>query len=147
MSLVKWQPMRSLISPVDEWNRFLTDFFGDMLEDSYVGRTWVPAVDIQEDNDNYIVHADLPGMSKKDIHINVKDNILSIEGERKYEHEDKKDNFHRIERSYGTFKRSFRLPEEVRADKITAKFKDGVLTINLPKAEEVKSKAIEIKVA
>jgi HSP20 family protein len=139
--------MRSLLSPVDEWNRFLSDFFGDMWEDTYLGRNWAPAVDIQEKDDRYVVQADLPGMSKKDIHINVKDNVLTIEGERKYEKEDKRDNYHRIERSYGTFKRCFRLPEEVQENKITAKFKDGVLTIDLPKAEEVKSKAIEIKVS
>ena len=147
MSLVKWNPRRNLVSGFNEWDRFLSDFFGDMDIPAQLPSSWSPSVDIQETNDKYLVTADLPGLSRKDINISIKEDILTISGERKYETKDEKKNYYRMERGFGRFNRSFRLPDEVLADKITAKFKDGVLSVEIPKAEEVKPKEIEIKVS
>ena len=124
----------------------MSDFFGNRLEDTELN-DWTPAVDIIEDNDNFVVIADLPGLTKKDISINIKENMLTISGERKTTAKDEDKNYCRAERRFGTFKRSFQLTDQVVASKITASFKDGVLTVNVPKAEEVKPKEIEIKVS
>jgi len=107
--------------------------------------TWLPAMDIRESKDGYTVTAELPGMSKKDFNIAVEDNVLTISGERSLETEGEDENYHRIERSYGSFKRSFTLPIQVVQDKVDARYKDGILTIALPKAEEAKQRKIEIK--
>ena len=106
---------------------------------------WLPAMDIRESKDAYTVTAELAGMSKKDFDIAVEDNVLTISGERSFEDEREDENYHRIERSYGSFKRSFTLPIQVIQDKVDARYKDGILTIGLPKAEEAKQRKIEIK--
>ena len=108
---------------------------------------WVPAVNISEDDREYVIKAELPEVDKKDVKIGVEDGVLSIQGERTKEKEEKGKKFHRIESSYGSFFRSFTLPENVAEDKLTADFKDGVLVVHLPKTEKPKSKAIEVKVA
>ncbi len=147
MTLVRWNPMRQRMMPtVHEWDRLMSDFFGDRLEDTEL-TDWTPSVDIVEDKDAFVVTADLPGLTKKDISINIKENMLTISGERKSDIKDEGKNYCRTERRYGAFKRSFQLTDKVIADKITASFKDGVLTVNVPKAEEVKPKEIEIKVS
>ena len=147
MTLVRWNPTRQRMMPtVHEWDRLMNDFFNEGLEDTELSN-WTPAVDIVEDNDAFIVTADLPGLTKKDISINIKENMLTVSGERKSEIKDEKRNYCRTERRDGIFKRSFQLTDQVLADKITANFKDGVLTVNVPKAEEVKPKEIEIKVS
>lgn len=147
MTLIRWNPARQRMMPTEvEWDRLMRDFVGDRLEDTEL-TNWTPAVDITEDNDSFVVTADLPGLTKKDISINIKENMLTISGERKSEIKDEKRNYCRTERRYGTFKRSFQLTDQVLADKITATFKDGVLTVDVPKAEEVKPKEIEIKVS
>jgi HSP20 family protein len=147
MTLVRWNPTRNRMMPtVHEWDRLMSDFFNDGLEDTELSN-WTPAVDIVEDNDAFVVTADLPGLTKKDISINIKENMLTVSGERKSVIKDEKRNYCRTERRYGAFKRSFQLTDKVIADKITASFKDGVLTVNVPKAEEVKPKEIEIKVS
>ncbi|NQV37504.1 MAG: Hsp20/alpha crystallin family protein [Candidatus Marinimicrobia bacterium] len=146
MTQVKWNPRNNMISNFNEWDRFLTDFFGDMNVQAQNSSNWNPNVDIQETNDEYIVTADLPGLKKKDINISLKENTLSISGERNVESKDEKKNHYRMERGFGQFNRSFRLPDEILEDKISANFKDGVLTVEIPKAEEVKPKEIEIKV-
>jgi HSP20 family protein len=105
-----------------------------------------PAVNIEENENEYIISAELPGVEKKDVKITFEDGALSISGEKKVENEDKKDNFHRIERRYGVFSRSFAIPSSIVIDKIDASFKDGVLRVVLPKAEEAKPKQIEVKV-
>ncbi|MFQ6605346.1 MAG: Hsp20/alpha crystallin family protein [Fidelibacterota bacterium] len=144
MTLVKWNPRRNLLS---EWDRFLNDFFADGWDNMVpTSGTWVPETDIRETKDDYIVTADLPGLTKKDINISLKEDVLTISGERKFERKDEDDSYFRMERNYGMFNRSFRLPDAVKPDKISAKFKDGVLTVHIPKAEEVKPKQIEIKV-
>ncbi len=147
MTLIRWNPVRQRMMPmVAEWDHLMNGFFNDRLEDTEL-TDWTPAIDITEDNDAFLVTADLPGLTKKDININIKENMLTISGERKTEKKDENKNYYRTERRYGAFKRSFQLTDKVIADKITASFKDGVLTVNVPKAEEVKPKEIDIKVS
>ena len=147
MTLVRWNPTRHRMMPtVHEWDRLMSDVFTDRFEDTSLSE-WTPAIDITEDNDAFIVVADLPGLTKKDIGINIKENMLTISGERKIEKKDENKNYCRTERRDGIFKRSFQLTDQVISDNITASFKDGVLTVNVPKAEEVKPKEIEIKVS
>jgi HSP20 family protein len=105
-----------------------------------------PALDVSEDKENVYVSADLPGVEEKDVKLNLQDNILTLSGEKREEKETKEKNFHRIERSYGSFSRSITLPCQVAAEKATAKFKNGVLNVTLPKKEEAKAKEINIKV-
>ena len=107
-------------------------------------RTWMPAVDIRETEEAYEVAAELPGMSKKDINITLEDNVLTLSGERRFEKESEKDNYHRIERAYGSFSRSFTLGHGVDSEGVKAAFKDGVLTITVPKREESKPRKIAI---
>jgi HSP20 family protein len=108
---------------------------------------WSPEVDISEDDQGYLLKADLPEMKKDDVRVTVEDGILSVSGERKSEKEDQKRKFHRIERSSGNFRRSFTLPEDADSMKVTAEFRDGVLKVHLPTTARPKSKAIEVKVA
>jgi HSP20 family protein len=107
---------------------------------------WTPAVDIYENNDSVVVKAELPGVEKDQISVEVKDGILTMRGERKLEKEVKEESYHRIERSYGTFQRSFSLPVSVNQDKVTARFQDGVLEVKLPKKEQAKPKQIQVDV-
>jgi HSP20 family protein len=106
---------------------------------------WAPQVDVEETTDAIIIRADLPGLEKKDISISVEDHKLTIRGERKNEVEDKKSNYHRVERTYGSFRRSFSLPANVQTDSVEASYKDGVLEVSVPKSEVAKPKSIEIK--
>ncbi len=151
MALVRWSPARELMNIQEEMNRLLNRFFGpSLLEETELPTTttvWQPLVDIKETNNEFIVTAELPGMKKDDIHIAYKDGVLTIEGERKQEKEEKDVNFHRVERRYGKFYRTFQLPSQIQEDKIEATYKDGVLTIVLPKAEEARAKEIEVKVS
>ncbi len=150
MALVRWRPTRDLMTLQEEMNRIFDRFFGpSLLEEREVmtPTTWYPNVDISENKDEFIVTAELPGMKKDDIHITYKDGVLSIEGERKQEKEEKDVNYHRVERTYGKFCRTFQLPTLVQQDKITANYKDGILEIHLPKVEEAKPKEIEVKVS
>lgn len=107
---------------------------------------WMPAVDVAEEENEYIAKVELPGVNKDDVKITLESNILMIRGEKKAEKETKDKNYHRTERSYGSFQRSFTLPMTVKSDKIDAAYKDGILTIVLPKAEEAKPKQFEVKV-
>lgn len=105
---------------------------------------YTPAVDVQETKDAYIVEADIPGIKKEDIQIEVLENTVTIQGAREHEIEEKKDNYHRIERKYGSFKRSFKVPGGFQHDKVKATFTDGVLKLDLPKQDELKAKQIEV---
>ena len=149
MPIVRWRPMRDMMNVQDEMNRLFDRFFGRELwdDDERMNQmNWVPVVDIKEDKDEFVVSAELPGMKKEDVHITFNNGNLAIEGERKKEQEEKDANYHRVERSYGKFYRSFQLPSGIQANKILADFKDGILKITLPKSEEVKPKEIEVKV-
>ncbi|CUS76560.1 heat shock protein Hsp20 [Candidatus Kryptonium thompsonii] len=150
MTLIRWSPIRDLATEIfdlqKEINRMFDRFFRGFEDEEIRMISWSPRVDISETDDEYIVRAEIPGVSKDDVKITIKDDILTISGEKKQEKEAKGENFHRIERVYGSFSRSFALPGSVKVDKVEAKFKDGVLTIKLPKVEEAKPREIEIKV-
>lgn len=107
---------------------------------------WAPSLDVSETKDNIAVKAEVPGMDAKDIDISLANDVLTVKGEKKQQKEEKDENYHRVERSYGAFSRSIRLPREVQSDKIKANYKNGVLKITLPKSEEAKKKEIKIKV-
>ncbi len=141
MTLMRWTPWQELEGMQRTLSRLLDD--SGVTASTDFG-TWLPAVDIRETEDALLVHAELPGIDKKDIHVDVRDGVLTISGERKYEKDVKEESVHRTERAYGRFSRSFSLPHTVDADKVEAKMKDGVLEIRLPKTESAKPKAIEI---
>ena len=124
---------------LDNW--FDTSSFTEPLEG-----LWTPAVDIEENEGKYLVKADLPGLKKKDIHLELHDGYLTLKGERKSEKEEKKENYHRTERTYGTFQRSFKVPEGVTEKDIKAKYHDGVLELTIPTPQVEKPKAIDVKV-
>jgi len=150
MAIVKWRPTRDMISIQDEMNRLFDRFFSrDILdgEEFIHPAQWSPAVDISENKDEFVVSAELPGMGKNDIQVTFVDGSLKIEGERTKEKEEKNVNYHRVERVHGKFCRSFQLPTAVQQNKISADFKDGMLTVRLPKAEEAKPKAIDVKIS
>ncbi|NOR17694.1 Hsp20 family protein [candidate division WOR-3 bacterium] len=142
--LTKWEPFSDLVSLRDDMDRFFETFFGQHPEDRE--GFWTPILDIEESNGNIVVKAEIPGMEKDEIKVSVRNNMLSISGERKQEIETKDKTFHRIERSYGKFSRIITLPSEVDADKIKAAYKDGVLNIILPKPESMKPKQIEVEI-
>jgi HSP20 family protein len=147
MALMRWRPMRDLLSIQEEVNRLFDEFFGKFPSRLDVFETgWTPSVDIIETKDDIVVEAELPGIRQEDINVSITDNVLTIKGEKKQEKEVKEENYHRIERSYGAFQRSFTLPTAVQADKAKASFKDGVLKVVIPKAEEAKPKEIKIEV-
>ena len=139
-----WEPFRDLVSMRADMDRLFSSFFGRLPEDT--DGFWSPALDIEENNGNLIVKAEIPGMKKDDIKVSVHNNVLSITGERKQEKETKNKTIHRIERSYGRFSRAITLPSEVDEDKVKASYKDGVLNITLPKPESMKPKQIEVEV-
>lgn len=145
MSLVRWDPFAELEDVSTRLNRF----FGRRpmgAEGSMTVTEWTPVVDVEENNEGYLVKAELPGLKREDIKVTVNNGMLMLQGERRAEKEEKGKRFHRIERSYGSFYRSFTLPEGVNDEKLNAEFKDGVLTIMIPKAPEVKPKAVQIQV-
>lgn len=152
MAIVKFSPVRELLDVERQFNKMfntLGNRFGlseRNSDDEYENAVWMPLTDIAEDKDNYYLKADLPGIKKDDVKISYTNDSLSISGERAHEKESKEKQYHRIERSYGKYYRSFRLPEKIKEDKINAEFKDGQLNVTIPKAEEVKPKEINIKV-
>lgn len=145
MTLVKINPRRNYLSPWSHWDHLFRDVFNK--DDFYPNSNWTPAVDIREDSTSFSMQVDLPGISKKDIRVNIKDGVLTITGERSFDNKDKDDTYYRSERGYGKFNRCFRLPEEIIEDNISASFKNGVLNITVPKAEEIPAKELDIKVA
>jgi len=149
MAIVRWRPFQELMNLRNEMDRLFDEFFGRTSErfGLEVGEgVWSPDVDISETDNEIIVSAELPGVKKEDIKITLQDNVLTLRGEKKQEKETKDENFHRVERSYGVFQRSFTLPATVDAKNIKAGYKNGVLKIRLPKAEEAKKKEIPIAV-
>jgi HSP20 family protein len=125
---------------------FRAAFSPAMAEGESSTRTWTPPVDIDEEGDNLVLKAELPGINPNDVEVRVEENTLYLKGERKFEKEVKEENYHRVERAYGTFARTFSLPNTVDSEKVTANFKHGVLTLTLPKKEEAKPKTIKINV-
>ena len=145
MAIQRWRPSGMLTSLQKDINRLFEDFWPMRREDFEEGML-SPAIDVSEDKDNVYVVADLPGVEEKDIKLNFQNGILSLSGEKSEEKESKGKNFHRVERSYGSFSRSIALPTHIDAEKATAVFKNGVLEVTLPKKEEAKPKEISIRV-
>jgi HSP20 family protein len=148
MAMVRWEPFRDLISLQDRMNRMFDESYRTRgsEEDWALGGTWAPAVDIFEREGQIVLKAELPGVDPKDVQIHVENNVLTLSGERKFDNEVKKESYHRVERSYGAFTRSFHLPNTVDVGNIKADYKDGVLNVALPKREEAKPKQITINV-
>jgi HSP20 family protein len=145
--LAKWNPFREL---EDIQNRLSSRFGRTSLrglgEESMTVSEWTPLVDLAEDDKEYLIKAELPEVKKEDVKVTVENGVLTITGERKFEKEEENKKYHRIERAYGSFMRSFTLPQDAAGDKINAEFKDGVLKVHLPKSAEAKPKSIDVKV-
>lgn len=149
-----WRPFSEMARWEREMERTFEDFFGKRLRPLMDERWWVPrtialpapAVDLYDEKDEIVAKAELPGMGKDDIQVNISDHLLTIKGEKKREEETKEENYYRSERSYGSFSRSVELPAEVQVEKARASFKNGVLEIRLPKTEEAKKKESKVKV-
>ena len=145
MAVVRWDPFRDLGMLQDRMNRLFDDAGRGWRSDEPAATTsWSPSVDIFETEGEIVVKSELPGIDRKDITLHLENNVLTLRGERKFEKETKEENYHRIERSYGNFSRSFSIPTTVDEEKIRADYKDGVLKIILPKKEQAKPKQIKI---
>ena len=147
MSIVRFEPFSGLTAAQNQFDRFLREAFSPAYGAGEAStRTWAPPVDIYENGDNLVLKAELPGVNPDDVEIRVEENTLYLKGERKFEKEVKEQSYHRVERTYGTFTRTFSLPNSIDADKVTAAYKDGILTLTMPKREEAKPKTIKINV-
>ncbi len=146
MALVRWTPMRNLASFQGEMNRLFNDFFRSSIgeEAGWGLSTWIPPIDLYETDEALVLKAELPGVSKDDVSIEIQNNTLILRGERKHEAEVKEDHYHRVERVCGTFHRAVVLPTLVDQDKVQATYTDGVLELRLPKSEAAKPKRIAI---
>jgi HSP20 family protein len=147
MALVRWEPVRELSSLQSEMNRLFNTFFDPPTPgNGGSARRWVPSMDLAETDTHFVLRADLPGLTEEDVSIELEDNVLTVAGERKAEHEAKKEGYYRVERSFGQFRRSLTLPEGVDAESIAATFDNGVLEVRIPKPEERKPHRVAIKV-
>ena len=148
MSIMRWKPRHDVVSIRDEMNRLFDNFFTGWPETrrGLLESEWAPSVDVAETDDEITVTAELPGVKQDEVDIAITDDVLTLKGEKKGGKEVKEKNYHRIERSYGSFQRSISLPSGVQADKAKAAYKDGILTITVPKTEEAKPKQIKIDV-
>jgi HSP20 family protein len=145
MSIVRYDPFRDLRSLQDEVNRLFSTNLSRAFGDEGIARgAWMPNVDIYENKDQIVLEAELPGMTREDFDLSIENNIITLRGERRFEKKDEGDNYHRVERAYGTFTRSFTLPQTVSAEGASAEYKNGVLRVTLPKREEVKARRIEV---
>ena len=149
MALVRWDPFRELEEMSDRLNRMFArpETRTSNGKETMIIADWTPSVDISETEGEYQIKAEIPDVRKDDVKVTVEDGVLTIQGRRNQEKEEKGTKYHRIERSYGSFARTFSLPDVIEADKVNAEFKDGVLNLRLPKSEKAKPKAIEVKVA
>lgn len=148
MNIVKWTPFRELEDIQTRLNRFFGELPARKIEEEGLFfADWTPVVDVQETEKEYLIKAELPEVKKEDVKVEMLDGVLTIEGERKQEKEEKGKKFHKVERAYGKFVRQFALPNEVESTKIAAEFKEGMLNVHLPKAAVAKPKSIEVKVA
>jgi HSP20 family protein len=146
MNLVKWNPWREMETFQNPFGNFFNEpfFVKSWLNDEAGMGRWEPAVDIYDDKDKIVIKAELPGVDKKDIKVDLKEHVLTLKGERSYENEEKEDNYYHKERAFGKFQRAFRLPVNLNPEKINADFKDGVLKIEIPKPEEEEPKKITV---
>jgi HSP20 family protein len=145
MTIVRWEPLRELGSLQNEMNRlFNTVFDAPAPGNGGAMRRWMPAMDLIETDEHFVLRADLPGMGQEDIKIELEDGTLTISGERKAEHESKNEGYYRVERAFGGFSRSLTLPKGIDPEGVNAKFDRGVLEVRIPKPEERKPRRIEI---
>jgi HSP20 family protein len=151
MAIIRWDPFRDLVSLQERMNKLFDESYRGVprgSEDDWaLGGSWAPAVDIYEQGSDIVLKAELPGVDAKDVDIRIENSTLTLRGERKFDNEVKKESYHRIERSYGAFTRSFTLPSVVDQANIKAEFRDGVLRVTMPKREEAKPKQITINVS
>jgi HSP20 family protein len=144
MALVRWDPARELDSLQSDMNRLFDRFFDTRTNGSSAGRRWVPAMDLAETKDHLVLRGDLPGLTEDDIEIEIKDNVLTVSGERKAENEEKGEGYHRVERAFGRFSRSLSLPQGIDPEQVDAKFDKGVLEVRIPKPAEAKPTRVQI---
>lgn len=145
MAIIRWDPFRDLITLREKMNRLFEEAFTSRGEEKdLVASTWTPSVDIYETENALVLSAEVPGIEEKDIEIKIEDSTLTLKGERKFEKETKEENYHRIERAYGSFYRSFTLPHYIDQDKIKAEHENGVLKITMPKKSELKPRKLKI---
>jgi len=148
MAIVRWEPFRDLVTTQESFNRLFNQTFSQLFDGPEPGvRTWAPAVDVYETEQNLVLKAEIPGIDPKDLEVRVEDGTLYLRGERKTESDLKEGNYHRIERSYGAFNRTFALPGSIDTNKVAAEYKSGVLTLTIPKKEEAKPKTIKVQVS
>jgi HSP20 family protein len=145
MNITRFDPFRDLRALQDEVNRlFSTSYARPYGDESFARGVWAPNVDIFENKDEIVLEAELPGMNREDFELTVENNVLTLRGERQFERKNEGENFHRVERSYGTFTRSFTLPQTISPDGVTAEYQNGLLRVVMKKREEVKARRIEI---
>ena len=147
MTIVRWEPLREFSTLQNEMNRLFNTVFDAPAAtggNGGQGRRWVPAMDLLETDEHFVLRADLPGMRQEDVNIELEENVLTISGERKAEHEERQEGYYRVERAFGAFSRSLTLPKGVDAEAVTAAFNDGVLEVRIPKPEERKPRKITI---
>src|SRR5713101_6202066 len=145
MSIIRYEPFRDLRALQDEVNRLFTGNMARFDDEGIARGSWSPSVDIYENKDHIVLEAELPGMKREDFDLSVENNVITLRGERHFEKKDESDNYHRVERAYGSFTRSFTLPNSVTAEGANAEYSNGVLRVTLPKREETKARRIEIK--
>jgi HSP20 family protein len=149
MALIRWEPVAELNTLQNEMNRLFNAFFEQPSQagrGNGTARRWLPAMDLVETADHYVLRADLPGLSDEDVTIQIEDNVLMVSGERKADHEGEREGYYRLERAFGSFSRSLTLPEGVDPESVQAKFDRGVLEIRVPKPEQKKTKTVQIAV-
>ena len=150
MAIVRFEPFRDLVTFQDRLNRIFEDAFrgsrGASEEEWALGGSWAPSVDIYEQEGNLVLKAELPGIDPKDVDVHVENNVLTLRGERKLDSEVKRESYHRVERAYGSFTRSFTVPSVVHQETIKADYRDGVLRVTLPKKDEARPRQINVSV-
>jgi HSP20 family protein len=145
MAIIRWDPFRDMVTLRERMNKLFEDMAASRGEEKdLTTSSWAPAVDIYETENEVVLTAEIPGIEEKDVEIKVEDNTLTLRGERKFEKETKEENYHRIERAYGSFFRSFTLPNYVDQDKIEAEHENGILKIRMPKRAELKPRKVKI---
>jgi len=146
MSIVRYDPFRDLRTLQEEVNRLFTGSMPRGFDDEGIARgAWSPSVDIYENKDQIVLEAELPGTKREDFDLSIENNVITLRGQRQFEKKDESDNYHRVERAYGSFTRSFTLPNTVTGEGANAEYKNGVLRVTLPKREETKARRIEVK--
>jgi HSP20 family protein len=148
MAIIRWEPAREISSLQQEVNRLFGTFFDSQANatNGTLARRWIPAMDLVEEGENYVLRADLPGLGEDDVHVELEENVLTISGERKSEHDELRDGYRRIERASGSFSRSLTLPDGVDAESVQARFEHGVLEVKVPKPAQRKPRRVAISV-